>query len=102
MAATLTQTLASAPTQLRRTAVNRPTSHPRTWVRIALFALAVALLVAMIPGLARVPSSAGVPRQLAAPVVIAVDQGVATNAATDTSTDATTDTVDPTPQPAGG
>jgi hypothetical protein len=97
MAATMTQTLASAPIPLRRTTVTLTISHPRPWVRIAWFALAVALLVAMIPGLAHVPSPAGFPGQLAAPVVIAVDGGAATNGAPDT----TTDTVDPTPQPAG-
>ena len=98
MVATITQTLASAPIPLRRTTVNHPISHPRPWLRIAWFALAVALLIAMIPGLAHVPSSSGTPRQLAAPVVVSVDNGTATNAATDTAAD----TVDPTPQPAGG
>jgi hypothetical protein len=92
MAATLTQTLASAPTQLRRTTVNPATSHPRPWAPIAWFALAVALLAAMIPGLAGVPVTSGTPRSLTAPVV---------RTATEPATVITDPTPEPHPQPAG-
>jgi hypothetical protein len=92
MAATLTQTLVSAQIPLRRTEIRRPTTRPRPWAPIAWFAMAVALLAAMIPGLASVPVTSGTPRSLPAPVV---------RTATEPATVITDPTPEPRPQPAG-
>ena len=93
MGATLTQTLVSAPISLRRTDIRRSATRPWSREGIAWCAVLVALLIAMLPGLASVPVTTGPPRSLTAPVVT-------------TATDAVTVIADPTPeprpQPAGG
>jgi hypothetical protein len=91
MAAALTQTLVSAQIPVRAE-IRRPTTRPRPWATIAWLAVTVALLVAMIPGLAGVPVTSGTPRSLTAPVV---------TTATDPAPVITDPTPEPRPQPAG-
>lgn len=91
MAVTIAGTFAPSHSTILRPAIRRPTASLRSSVSIAAVALLLVLLVAMAPGMARVPTTMAGPQRLPAPSTTATLDAAELGAVVTTA--------DPTPQP---